>query len=203
MLGREAAAAGGILLDVMKTESNVFKGAVAGLAGGLAGAAVMNQFQALWGKLMENESRPHGAQSLQQGEPQHGIALELQKRGADEPDDNAAVRTGNAVSELVFDHKLTKHEKEVAGAVAHYAMGAGSGAIYGALAEVVPATTAGEGLPFGAAVWLIADEGIVPALGLSGKSTDYPASIHAYAFTSHLVYGLATEVVRRAVRRAL
>jgi hypothetical protein len=27
------------------------------------------------------------------------------------------------VAELVFDQKLTKHEKEIAGAAAHYAMG--------------------------------------------------------------------------------
>jgi uncharacterized membrane protein YagU involved in acid resistance len=82
-------------------------------------------------------------------------------------------------------------------------MGATSGAIYGAVAEVMPAATVAEGLPFGAAVWLIADEGVVPASGLSKESSDYPPSIHAYAFASHLVYGLTTELVRRAVRRAL
>jgi hypothetical protein len=43
----------------------------------------------------------------------------------------------------------------------------------------------------------------VPALGLSKSSEEYPLSIHAYALTSHLVYGLTTEVVRRAVRKAL
>ena len=182
---------------------NIYKGVAAGVAGGLVGSLAMNQFQELWGKLMENEERPHGAQSLQQGSPEHGIGRELAERGVDEPDDNAAVRTGNAVSELVFDHHLTKSEKEVAGAVAHYAMGVTSGAIYGAVAEVMPAATVAEGLPFGAAVWLLADEAVVPALGLSRKTTDYPPSIHAYAFASHLVYGLTTELVRRAVRRAL
>jgi uncharacterized membrane protein YagU involved in acid resistance len=68
---------------------------------------------------------------------------------------------------------------------------------------MMPTATVAEGLPFGAAVWLIADEGIVPAAGLSRDSSDYPLSIHAYAFASHLVYGLTTEIVRRAVRRAL
>jgi hypothetical protein len=182
---------------------NVAKGVAAGVAGGLVGSFVMNQFQAAWGKLMENEERSHGAQSLQQGSPEHGIGRELAERGVDEPDDDAASRTGNAVSEFVFEHHLTKSEKEVAGAVAHYAMGVTSGAIYGAVAEMMPVATVGEGLPFGAAVWVMADEGIVPALGLSLNPTDYPASIHAYALASHLVYGLTTELVRRAVRRAL
>jgi putative membrane protein len=182
---------------------NIYKGIAAGVAGGLVGSLAMNQFQELWSKLMANEERPHGAQSLQQGLPEHGIGRELAERGVDEADDNAAVRTGNAVSELVFDHHLTKSEKEKAGAVAHYAMGATSGALYGAMAEAVPTATAGVGIPFGAAVWLIADEGIVPAAGLSRNSNEYPASIQAYAFASHLVYGLTTEIVRRAVRRAL
>jgi len=187
----------------MKTESNIAKGLAAGIAGGLVASLVMNQFQALWGKLMEGESRSHGAQSLQQGLPDYGISRELQKRGSDDADDNAAVRTGSAVSELIFNHKLTKPEKEFAGAVAHYAMGATSGAIYGAMAEVLPQTTMGEGLPFGAAVWAIADEAVVPALGLSKPGTEYPLSTHVYAIASHLVYGLTTEVVRRNVRRAM
>ena len=182
---------------------NVYKGVVAGVAGGLAGSFVMNQFQSALGKLMENEERPHGAQSLQQGSPGDGIGRELAERGVDDPDDNAAVRTGNAVSEFVFEHHLTKSEKEIAGAVAHYAMGVGSGALYGALAEMMPAATVGEGLPFGVAVWVMADEGIVPALGLSRKPSEYPASVHVYSIASHLVYGLTTELVRRAVRKAL
>lgn len=182
---------------------NIYKGVAAGVAGGLVGSLAMNQFQGLWSKLMANEVRPHGAQSLQQGSPEHGIGRELAERGVDEPDDNAAVRTGNAVSELVFNHHLTKSEKEKAGAAAHYAMGVTSGAIYGAVAEIMPTAAACEGTAFGAAVWLIADELVVPASGLSRKPSDYPASTHAYAFASHLVYGLTTEIVRRAVRRAL
>ena len=187
----------------MLARMDIYRGVAAGVAGGLVGSFAMNQFQALWGKLMVNEERPHGAQSLQQGSTEHGIGRELDKRGVDEPDDNAAVRTGNAVSEFVLDHHLTKSGKETAGAIAHYAMGATSGAIYGAVAEVVPAATVAEGLPFGAAVWLIADELVVPAAGLSKDTHEYPPSIHAYAFASHLVYGLTTELVRRAVRRAL
>jgi len=187
----------------MKTENNIVKGVAAGVAGGLVASLVMNQFQALWGKLMEGESRSHGAQSVQQGLPDHGISRELQKRGSDDPDDNAAIRAGNALSEFVFNHKLTKPEKEFAGTVAHYAMGATSGAIYGAVAEVMPQSTIGEGMPFGAAVWAIADEAVVPALGLSKPGTEYPLSTHVYAIASHLVYGLTTEVVRRNVRRAL
>ena len=181
----------------------VWKGLVAGVAGGIVASWTMNQFQSFWGKMMEGVERPHGAQSLQQGSPDHGIARELQERGNDDEDDNAAVRAATAVAELVTDKKLTKEEKEIAGAVAHYAMGVVSGGIYGAAAELAPATTVGVGLPFGAAVWLLADEAVVPAVGLSKAPTEYPLSIHAYALASHLVFGVSTEAVRRTVRRAL
>jgi putative membrane protein len=184
-------------------EGNVWKGLAAGVVGGLVASWTMNQFQALWSKLAEGEERSHGAQSLQQGSPQHGVGRELQAQGVDEEQDTAPARLAQAISVSIFNHELTESEKEVAGAVLHYAMGATSGAIYGAVAEAIPEATAGVGLPFGAAVWLIADEGIIPAAGLSKSPAEYPLSIHLYAFSSHLVYGLTTELVRRAVRDAL
>jgi uncharacterized membrane protein YagU involved in acid resistance len=140
---------------------------------------------------------------LQRGSPQHGIARDLQERGSDDERDDAAMRLANAISVKLTEHDLTKSEKESAGTVLHYAYGISMAALYGAAAEFVPVVTIGAGLPYGASVWAVADEGIVPALGLSKSSEEYPLSIHAYALTSHLVYGLTTEVVRRAVRKAL
>jgi putative membrane protein len=186
-----------------RADESVLKGLAVGLVAGLVAAWTMNQFQAALGKLLADEEQPHGAQSLQQGSPEHGLGRELQERGRDEPDDNAAVRTANAIAELGFNQHLTKDEKEFGGAIAHYAMGATSGAIYGAMAEIMPVATVGVGLPFGAAVWLSADEVVVPLLGLSRPATDYPLPTHIYSFASHLVYGLTTEVVRRTLRRAL
>jgi putative membrane protein len=188
---------------IRRKSHDLWKGLAAGAAGGLAASWVMNQFQALWSRKTHGIERSHGAQSLQQGSPRHGIARALRKRGGDRESDNAAVRMASAVSEDVFGHRLAEREKEAAGVVAHYAMGVASGAIYGAAAEMLPAATAGAGLPFGAVVWLVADELVVPALGLSKPPTEHPPSTHVYALASHLVYGLATEIVRGAVRRAL
>jgi len=177
---------------------------IAGAAGGLVASWVMNQFQALLSRVTHGVERPHGAQSLQTGSPRHGVARDLQKRGRDREADTAAVRTAVAVSDRLFGLELADREKrEIVGAVVHYAFGVATGGLYGAMAEVKPATTTGAGLPFGAAVWLIADEIIVPALGLSKPPTKYPLSTHAYSIASHLVYGLTTEIVRREARRAL
>ena len=184
-------------------EGDVLKGLAAGIVGGLIASWTMNQFQALWSRLAEGEERSHGAQSLQQGSPEHGIGRELQEQGKDEEQDTAPARLAQAISVSVLDRELSEREKEVAGAAIHYAMGTTSGALYGAVAELIPEVKGGAGLPFGAFVWLTVDEGLVPATGLSKSPMDYPLSIHAYALASHLVYGLTTELVRRAVRNAL
>ena len=189
---------------IRRNRNDPLKGMIAGAAGGLVASWVMNQFQALLSRMAHRGERPHGAQSIQHGLPRHGLARELQERGRDSEADNAAIRTAVVVSERLFGLELEEREKkEMAGAVIHYTFGVGTGGIYGAIAELKPATTAGAGLPFGVAVWLIADEIIVPALGLSKPPTEYPLSTHAYSIASHLVYGLTTEIVRRGVRRAL
>jgi hypothetical protein len=93
--------------------------------------------------------------------------------------------------------------KPAAGALVHYAFGGTVGAIYGAATAQNPEVAAGGGLPFGAAVWVAADEIGMPIIGLAKPPTSYPLKDHASAFTAHLVYGVATEVVRRLVLAAL
>ena len=186
-----------------RQEGDLLKGLAAGVAGGLAAALVMNQFQALWSRLSHGEERSHGAQSLQQGSPGHGVAAELRAEGSESEEDDATERLAQAVAHGALGRDLSEREKEAAGTAFHYAMGATSGALYGVLAEAAAGVTAGAGLPFGLAVWVVADEIIVPAAGLSKSAEEYPPSIHAYSISSHLVFGLTAELVRRAVREAL
>ena len=182
------------------TGQDVVKGAVAGLVGGLVASWTMNQFQAAWTKAAAGFEKPHGAQSMQPSEGSQAAASSPQQS---EDQDDATVKAARAVSEGVFGHKLKESEKKPAGAVVHYAFGSATGGLYGAAAEVAPEVTTGLGLPFGVAFWMVADEGVVPLLGLSKGSTEYPVSTHVYALASHLVYGLTTEVTRRAVRNIL
>lgn len=186
-----------------REENNIWKGLAAGLIGGMVASLMMNQFQSLVGELTVGVERGHGAQSLQQGSPQHGIGGELQERGSDEEQDDAAMRLANAISVAIFDKELSRSEKHAAGTALHYGYGISMGGVYGLAAEFAPVVTVGSGLPYGAIIWLTADEGVVPALGLSKSPTEYPLSIHAYALASHLVYGLTLEIARRAARNAL
>ena len=178
-------------------EGDVVKGLAAGLVGGLVASWTMNRFQDVWTKVAEGVegSQGDGPSAEQEGE---GGA---QQSGGEQ--DDATVKAASAISEGIFDHKLTKGEKKIAGPAVHYAFGTSVGGLYGAVAELAPEVTAGAGLPFGAAFWLVADEGAVPLLGLSKGPTEYPPSTHVYALASHFVYGLTAEVVRRAVRNAL
>lgn len=88
----------------------------------------------------------------------------------------------------------------MAGEVVHLAFGALNGALYGAMIEMNPRLRSGAGVPFGLAVWAIADEGIVPALGLSRSPRDTSPGLHAYSVASHAIFGATTELVRGALR---
>ena len=180
------------------SEGNVWKGLVAGLAGGLVASWTMNQFQAAWTRIQEGTEKSHGAQSMQPAEGSSGD----QSQDVKEQDD-ATVEVAKIVSREVLGHELQESEKKPAGAAVHYAFGTMSGGLYGALAEVTPQVTTGAGVPFGAAFWLLADEISMPLLGLSKGPTEYPVSTHAYALASHLVYGATAELSRRAIRHVL
>jgi hypothetical protein len=162
----------------------------------------MNRFQDVWLKLAS--SLPTGAEPQGQAEGQeNGRALQQTPQQSDEEQDDATVKTASAISEGIFDHRLTRGEKKIAGPAVHYAFGTVVGGLYGAAAELAPEVVKGAGLPFGAAFWLVADETALPLLGLSKGPTAYPVSTHVYALASHFVYGLTTEVVRRTLRDTL
>jgi len=158
------------------SQSSVWKAVAAGAAAGVLGSWAMNEFQALLSR------------ASQSGEQQQ------QQQSSDEP---ATVKAARAVSRNVLHRDLEDSEKKTAGEIAHYAMGVVSGAVYGATTAVLPAASAGLGLAFGTALWLIADETVVPALGFSKGPMEYPVSSHVSALASHLVYGVTTDLGRR------
>jgi hypothetical protein len=48
-------------------------------------------------------------------------------------------------------------------------------------------------------VWAAADEGAMPALGLSRGPRELPWSVHAYALLGHCVFGATLETTLRSV----
>jgi Protein of unknown function (DUF1440) len=189
--------------------SNVWKGLAAGLVGGLVASWTMNRFQDVWSKLakgieswQDNQFQDVWCEFAEGLERSRGSQVSQQGPKPDVQDDTT-VRAASAVAQSLFNHTLTQSEKKIAGPAVHYILGTGVGGLYGAAAEIAPKVTAGTGLPFGAVFWLVVDEGAVPLLRLSEGPKAYPLSTHAYALSSHFVYGLTAEVVRRALRKAM
>jgi putative membrane protein len=181
------------------TAKRVAKGAVAGAIAGLAAGFAMVLFQKAWSKA-EKKFTGKDEKNIDKGVPEH---REHNPGEGNEQNDDATIKTAQAVSGTVFDHTLTKDEKKVAGPAVHYAFAASMGALYGGLAEVTDLSRAGFGSAFGAALFVGADEVAVPALGLSDMPQDVDISKHVYGLVSHLVYGAVTEAVRRPLRKAL
>lgn len=173
-------------------EIHLARGIVAGIAGGLVASWVMNEFMENLGpqlqKAVQGDAEPKSRQQPQDSE---------------KPDD-ATMKTADAVVSAVTGGRHLSHEaKGKGGPIVHYAFGALMGAVYGAVAEEIPTATIGFGTAFGAALFTGADLVAVPALNLSQSSGDEPVSSLATPFAAHLVYGAATEAVRRLVRALL
>src|SRR5262249_35067079 len=159
-------------------EIDIFKGLIAGVAGGLLASFLMEQFQAAWSAAAE--------------------AIVPRKKKGGRKSDPATVKAANLVAEKITGRKLPPDYKALGGEAVHYGMGASSAAVYGVLAEIAPVVTIGDGMAFGTSVWLLADELAVPAAGLSKSAREIPITTHLYALASHLVFGWITETVRQA-----
>ena len=83
----------------------------------------------------------------------------------------------------------------------HYGLGTTSGAFYGVVRRHIPAPMPLRGLAFGAALRLVADEGLNPALGLTRGPSAFPWQTHARGLVAHLVFGLVAEGVLAAADR--
>ena len=167
------------------------KGAIAGAAGGLAGAYAMERFQSWWHDLERRATPRRRAHAL------HEPATN------EKPGEPATVKAAERIAEHVLDAPLTEAQKARAGEAVHYGFGAASGAVYGFVSEIFPPARMFNGLLFGAVLWWTADNMAVPANRLGAPPEKTPPSTHAYALASHLVHGFVTETVRSVVRTLL
>ena len=174
--------------------ANPVLGALAGAIGGLAGSWAMVQFNHL--------IQPNGAGSDRSGDRHAHRRTNARPNDTDGTiaDEPGSMQAAQAIAQPVIGRALTEREKQIGGSALHYLFGAAVGAIYGASAEVKPDTAKGAGIPFGTTVWLVPDEMGMPLAGFATNPAHYPASRHAAAFGSHVVFGLTVEGVRRLLR---
>ncbi len=161
----------------------VIADALIGAAAGLAASWVMEKAQ---GRIMQA-----GSEETKQ--------REKDAQGDLEPATvRAAERAAGAVGKPLPDER-----KGAASEAVHYATGTAFGALFGVLAPRLPLPALLAGAIYGAAVWLVNDETLVPALGLSRKPWDYPASVHAKSLAAHVVYGATTDAGFRILGSAV
>jgi hypothetical protein len=170
--------------------ANPLLGAAAGAGAGLLGAWVMMRFQHLIG----------GNPDDGRGHDERRAHASPNDTDATYPDEPASIQVASRTAEAITGSPLDERGKTIGGSMVHYGFSAAVGALYGAAAEAYPGTAAMAGLPFGAALWIAADEIGVPLAGLARKPTEYPAYRHVTALASHLVFGLTVEGVRCALR---
>ena len=153
---------------------NPWKGLLAGACGGFIASFAMSQF--------------------------HSLVLSPPDTSPQQHKEDSTVLAASAISEAIFNRKLSDEDKKFAGPAVHYAFGASMAAAYGTMVEFKPVTSAGWGMPFGVVIWLGAHVISVPALGLSEPITRSTFPSEATEFGAHLVYGAVAETVRRLVR---
>lgn len=174
----------------MGKQKSVVRGVLAGMAGGLAAAWVMNVFMAGPGQKLQ--------QAVQSDEENR-----QQQAHSSEPKEDATMKAADGIVYAVTGNHLSPSEKENGGPIVHYAFGALTGGLYGGLAEYSSTVTSGFGTSFGGVLFSGADLLAVPALHLAPSPASQPASALASPFAAHVVYGTTTELVRRVVRKLL
>lgn len=108
----------------------------------------------------------------------------------------AAQKMGEALG-----YDLKDRQREQAGAVVHYGLGAAWGPMYSLLRRHGGLRPLSAGIVTGAGLALIVDEGLAPALGFSAPNRAYPPLTHLRGLANHLVYGAAAALTTETFYR--
>lgn len=103
----------------------------------------------------------------------------------------ATVKLADRVSQTLVHHPVPKENRKLSGNLVHYGFGAAMGMIYGLLNDRRRAGQLFSGTGYGTLVWILADNLLVPLMGLSKWPGKQPLKDHVSALSSHLVYGKA------------
>jgi uncharacterized membrane protein YagU involved in acid resistance len=182
----------------MNHEPSAIRDAAVGFAAGLAASFAMNVFA----RIASANNTQREAAGAAPGSDRSGRGVQPPQAVGNAANDST-VRSASAVYETVTGHPPDPAMKPWLGGAGHYLFGGAAGAIYGVLAPRSEAIRAGFGTVYGSTVWAMADEGVLPVLGLSRGPRQLPPGVQLYSLFGHWVYGATLESVRRglAVRR--
>nr|WP_015061134.1 DUF1440 domain-containing protein [Pseudomonas sp. K-62]BAM13970.1 hypothetical protein [Pseudomonas sp. K-62] len=156
---------------------NLFLDIAVGLAAGLVATKVTEFVQEATYKLMPERAKER-EEAVRPGPPP----------------ETAARKTAEALGFGLDEKQLMP-----AAMVVHYGLGLAWGPVYTLLRRHSQMEPLGAGFVTGAAMSLIADEALPPALGFTAPSHDYPTLTHVRGFTNHLIYGAVAAVTAETI----
>ncbi len=164
----------------MSANNHLLMDLVKGAVAGAAATWVMGQATSY---LYEHESKEARAEEdeARGGKTAYGVAAE---------------KAAHAL-----DRDLSEDERKQAGSAIHWALGVGTGALYGALRNRLPNADWGQGLASGTVFWLLMDEVVTPALGLTPGPTAFPWQTHARGLAGHVVFGMVADSTLKLLDR--
>jgi hypothetical protein len=167
-----------------------------GFAGGLLASLAMNLFARAVTTAGDGRETPGAAH----GHDRTGRGVQP-PQAEDTAEDDATVRVGTIAYRAVTGEAPSRATRSWLGTAAHYAFGGTVGACHAVMMRRLPTIRAGRGTVYGTAVWIVADEMVMPLLGLSRSPRQLSAGVHAYALAGHWIYGFALDsVVRSRIR---
>jgi hypothetical protein len=167
--------------------------AAVGVIGGIVAAMAMDAFSRALRALNGGRREVPGATPGGERDAKGAQPAQAKASG----DQDATVKAGTAAFEAVTGRKPSRETQQWLGTFAHYGFSAAMGVNYMLASEQAPDLRRGYGTVYGSLVWAAADEGAVPAAGLSKKPGEIPIGVHAFALSSHWVYGATLEMSRR------
>lgn len=161
---------------------NIFNTTVKGLAAGAVGVTAMDYLVTWPMYKLEDEEAYRREKELQ---PDGKWAAHA-----------AVKKTANLLGTQPSEDKIF-----YAGKVHHYLIGMAPAAIYAYFYNKSSVLKKTKGFLLGFGLFVIMDELVVPALGLSGPAKKYPWQAHLRGLLGHLMYGVATHYALEAISR--
>lgn len=177
-----------------------------GLLGGVAGVIAMDLFsQQIMPLLTQNDEQSGNGQNgqgqgKQQEQPLDSIAVMGEHH---RPSESSTAAIGRMLYHWATDEDPDKATKTTLSYLVHWGYGIAQGGAYATIRGPVEGVDALGGAAFGAGLWLVGDELVVPMLGLQEGPTASPMSSHMNRLAMHLVYGLTTAATVQWLRRVM
>ncbi|MCB0083465.1 MAG: hypothetical protein KDE47_21135 [Caldilineaceae bacterium] len=183
------------------------KNFVLGLLGGVAGVIAMDLFSQQIMPLLtqdgdEEQSNGQGQQGngRNQEQPLDSIAVIGEHHRANE---SATAALGRHLYHWATDEDHDKQTKTTLSYLVHWGYGIAQGGVYASMREPTDNADLLGGAAFGAGLWLLGDELMVPMLGLQDGPTASGAGTHVNRLAMHLVYGITTAATVQWLRRTI